>query len=352
MTHPIPPGADDASPRGRGATRVALQLLALALSLALLVWAGSLALAEENRERLSQLLDAGIAPFAFACALVALSILVNGLTFWLTLLPVHRLRAMDVVAVNAIATMLSPLPFKVSLISRVVIHRRRDGVRYTDLAAWFIAFGVVALMVAGPISVASLVRGKTDAWWWTISVGGSLLCAALAVVAGRLALGSERLRKWTLGTGAMLASAKNMLALLALRAVEMGALAGRFVVASAALGSPLSWSESLLAASVYIASGMAAPAGTLGAREGAVAGMAFLPLGLDAGLLAAASLLVTAAEIVTSLALGAAGALWIRPDRLLSARSGPAGAPPTRPGRRGRRPEPPAEPAPPPPAQP
>ena len=71
-------------------------------------------------------------------------------------MPVQRLRTLDVVAVNAIATLLNYLPFKLSVISRIVIHNRRDGVPLGKIVGWLAAVGVGGVISFGPVALVSL----------------------------------------------------------------------------------------------------------------------------------------------------------------------------------------------------
>ncbi|HRQ74272.1 MAG TPA: hypothetical protein PLU35_14715, partial [Phycisphaerales bacterium] len=132
--------------------RLAVQGLGFVAGLVLLGWCVRAALSPENREQLSKLGDAPAWAVAALLGLSVASVALNGLAFWCALLPARRLHASDVIATNALATFLNYLPFKLSAISRVVIHNRRDRVPLLTIGGWFGA--VLGVMV---VSLAPLV---------------------------------------------------------------------------------------------------------------------------------------------------------------------------------------------------
>lgn len=303
--------------RPRGVARIAVQVVGLLAGLGLLAWVFMLAFMGENRANLDRLAEAGWRPAGVILALQAAAILVGAAPFWTTLLPRRRLSLIDLASVNALATMLSPLPFKISVMARVLAHRRRDGMKFIEIASWFSAMGATLGCVLVSVAGASLIAGEVGALWWAIAGAGVVGGGATILVVSRFVRTRPRLDKWTLRAAELLSHPLPMVGTFAARIVDIGLLAARFWVASAALGQALDAGGALLAASVYVMSGNLAPAGTLGAREGAVAGLALLPVGLDPGSIAAASLVVTGGEIAASLPLGVAGAWRLRAWRLL-----------------------------------
>lgn len=303
--------------------RLGIQVGGVLLSLGLLAWVLSLVLAPANRDAISRMLDAGIGPPLALVGLTLVSLVVNGLGFRETLAPIQRIPQMEMQAVNAIATAASPLPFKMSLITRVAIHRRRHDVPFVVIGGWFVAFGVVAGCINGPALLASVVRGRLDVLWWAIFVAGVLACSGNVLFGASLARRWERLDHFTLRAGRMLGDPRRLALLLTLRTADLATFVARFAVAAVAMGMDLSFADAVFASTVYLMAGMVAPAGTLGVREGAVAGVAMLPGSLDPTALATLSLTVTVAEIATSLVAGAAGAIWLKPHELLR-RTAPA----------------------------
>jgi len=310
-------------PSRRSRTRLALQVLGMVVSLGLLVWAASLALTPENQESLARLRQA---PAHLALALVALvlaSVVLNGVIFQTILAHTHRLGALHLVAVTGIATLLAFLPFKLSLLARVFIHRRRDGLRYRVLIAWLASVGGLSVCVLGPATLASLWRAQLDALWFAGAVVAPAALLALAVAVARRVRTIPALHAVTLGSAEYATSVPRVATLGALRLTDLASMALRFAIAAQILGIDLTASEAVVAASVYFITGLLSPSGNLGAREGAVTGVGFLPA-IDASReLALIALTVTAAEIVGALIAGALGALYERPDRLIAAPAGP-----------------------------
>jgi hypothetical protein len=298
-------------------TRTGVQLAGVLLSLGLLAWVLSLVLAPANRDAISRMLEAGAGPPLALVGLTLVSLVVNGLGFRETLAPVQRIPQMEMQAVNAIATAASPLPFKMSLITRVAIHRRRHAVPFVVIGGWFVAFGVVAGCINGPALLASVARGRLDALWWLIFIAGVFACACGVLFGASLARRWERLDHLSLRAGRMLGDPRRLALLMGLRTADLATFVARFSVAATAMGMHLSFADAIFASAIYLMAGMVAPAGTLGVREGAVAGVAMLPGDLDPTALATLSLTVTVAEIATSLFAGAVGATWLKPHELL-----------------------------------
>jgi MFS family permease len=328
-------------PTPRSVLKIAVQLIGFAAGLALLGWCAREALKPGNREQLARLGEAAPGPvlLLFACSLATLAL--NGLIFWVTLLPEKRLRVSDTLATNAFATMLAYMPFKISVVARVALHNRRDGVALMTIAAWFGAIGAMVIVALGPVSVVSLWRQGVDTLWWVGSGAGvvaslALLLIVAGVLAGERGLGRlhrvlDPLRIAPLtrfmrtdvfaklhGVFGMLAHPGAVLGATALRLSDVGVLTVRFMVAASILGVGLGWEEGVLFASSYFLIGMLSPFGMLGAREAGSMGVA-AALGFgDAGeSVAVVILLVTATESLTYLVAGVAGAVWVRPDRLV-----------------------------------
>lgn len=319
------------------ARRLAVQAVAFALGLALLGWAIALALAPENRRGLEQLKEASPLLAGAVVGLAAASVALNGLIFWVTARPLHRLPCGEVLAVNALATLLAFLPFKLSVVARVAIHRRRDRMPYRALVAWLAATAGLSLATLVVLTAAAMWRRHIDmAWAGAVAAGLAVLVAA-AYAGGRLAASRARLDALTLGAGAIGRSVPTVVSHVALRLADVTAQAGRFALVAAALGYPLTFDGAVILASVYFVVGVVSPAGNIGVREGAVFGLGHVvsSLGLGPGELAQIALVVTAGEVVSQLTLGTAAGLWLRPDRLVSARRHPpagpdgVGSPPT-----------------------
>jgi Lysylphosphatidylglycerol synthase TM region len=326
----------------RRLVRIAVQLIGFAIGAALLVWAVRLALNEENSDQLKHLADAPLLHVVGLFALSVVTIILNGLIFHQTLVPVRRLRRLDVVAVNALATLLNYLPFKLSIISRVLIHNRRDGVPLGEIAGWLAAVGVSGVIGFGPVALVSIWHPTIDALWIGLSGAGVVLLAAVTIALSRYfggASGHARLERIgrslripyasallnaRLVTEAhqgldMLGHVRTVALVVALRLVDLAVQAGRFLVAAALLGVGFSPGQAMVFAVVYFFIGVVSPAGMLGLREGGTIAFAAL-LGMTESqytAFAPVPLLVTATEAVVAFAMAGVSIAWLRPDRLL-----------------------------------
>lgn len=316
---PAPQGADIDTPlpaRRWTARRIAFQIVGLVIGLGLLAWAASLALSESNRACFTAMREAPPWKSALLVGLSATGLLLNGLMFWAVLRPLRRLDALDVIAVNAIATFLSVLPFKIGLATRLTIHHRRDKVRWRDLLAWLAAMGALALAVLVPLAAAGLWRRQLDALWWLTAVGGIGLANLIGVWCGRSADRWPVLARLSLGADRIVRHPSAVVAHVALRSADIIALTGRFLVASWIIGLALPVDQAVLIATTYFLLSVSTPTGTLGFREAGVAALG-LARGLDHDALALLALVVTGAELLAAAIIGVLGAARIRPGAVL-----------------------------------
>lgn len=327
----------------RGVVGVIVQIVGFAVGIVLLGWAVRMALRPENREQLSKLSEATPGELLLLLVLAALSVGFNGIIFWVVLNPVHRIRATDVIATNAIATFLAYLPFKLSVVSRFVIHNRRDKVPVLTIGAWIIAEAILMAAVLGPLILVSVWLKEVNALWWLVSLtgvlGGTLLGSWLS---RRLAgdAGLDRLSRVGLGarlTGTdayrrlhtgfeMLGHPRATLIANGLRLVDIVTFALRFYVAARVLELPISMQDALLLGATYFIIGAASPAGMLGTREAGTIGVAEL-VGISSGALSSAGggqvpiaatvLFVTAVEGVVNLGCAGFGIAWLKARRAL-----------------------------------
>ncbi|TVQ32149.1 MAG: hypothetical protein EA376_06635 [Phycisphaeraceae bacterium] len=305
--------------------RFLFQIVGFLVGLGLLGWCLHLALSsEETRAGLARLFqEAGIRSLGVLILLSSLSLTINGLAFWITLSPIRRLRMLDVIAVNALATIAANLPFKLSALLRILIHNRHDGLAFKTIIAWFAAMAALTIGVLGPLGLAAVWRREVDWTWWTTFIGGAAAFATCAVIGGRIARNSPRLDKLTLGAGHMLGHAPAVFGHVCLRLIDICLQMMRFMVAASILGYTLSPTAALFFAATYFITGVVSPAGSLGMREGAVVAAGMLPMGYGPGVeaMAAIALIVTAGELLTQFALSIPALLLIRPDRLIRPRS-------------------------------
>lgn len=330
-------------------TRV-IQLVGFLIGIALLAYVVRLALNEDNREGLRQLGEASPASIAALLAVTAIGLTASGVQFWLVLRPIRRLNPLDVLSTNYIAILLSYLPFKLSVMFRLAIHKGRDGIPLAIIGPWFGAIGIVLLIPTLPIVILADVRPVLDAIGLATVAGMTvLLTAATATLATRFGQGrglararaladrqpigiikrlvrSETFERFDESLG-MLASFRHGLLLMSIRVIDIAAFAGRFYIVSRMLGEPMDFGACVIASAVYFFIGVFSPIGSLGAREAGTAG-AFalfnsigldLSSGIDHEQVAVISVVVTGAELLVSLTTAALGIAWLRPDRLLRA---------------------------------
>lgn len=338
---PAPPGA----PRPLTARSIAFRAIGAVLSLSLLGWCIWVAFRPENREHLQRMLDAPPHVFITLLALSAASLAFNGATFWLTLRPARALPLRDVEAANAVASFLGYLPFKLSILFRFIIHNRRDGVPLLTIGAWLASNAAIVIATLTPPCAASLMRGRIDWQWFVISLGGWAFCFMTLTALARHFAGdtgliriqsladTTRIRPLgRLARASLFVRAHAGLAMLASRPVVAGAMclrltdillqAGRFLIASSAIGAALGPGKSILAASTFFMLGLLSPAGAVGAREGGTTGLVKLleiP-GVSHESLAVVALAVSATEAVVFAAAAIIGAIYLRLHRLLLAR--------------------------------
>ena len=326
--------------RARNPVRLAIQLAGFIVGLGLLVWCARLAFSENNRAGLERLGDASAGEVSLLLALSCVGIIVNGLTFWLVLRPVRRIELRGMLATNAVATFLSYLPFKLSVMLRVAVHRQRDGVPLALIGPWFAAVGVVMMSAVAPILLITAWRRDVDVVWVMMLAGLLIIEAGVLSSVSRLIGGQRGLRvvqrladRQPIGVIkkivrsetfvlfdeglAMLASFRQALAAIGLRVVDLAAMAARFYVASRIVGSPMPAGESLVGSVAYFFIGVFSPVGALGAREGGTAGLVSWLGEFDFETLALIAVVVTGAELIVTAIFAAAGIAWLRPDRLI-----------------------------------
>jgi len=336
--------AEAASPgaftRERSPLKLVVQLVGFAGGLALLAWCGTLAFNEENRAGLQRLGDANPLHVAALLGLALATLVINGTLFWQILLPVRRIGFVGMQATNALATFLSYLPFKLSMMSRIAIHKKRDGVPIMLIGPWFAANGATMLAVIGVIVLVSLWRQTLDLTWILVAAGlvigawGFTLLAArtlggerglnLAIaIADRQPVGlikklvrSDAFRKLDEGLG-MLSSPGHLAMTMALRLTDVIINTLRFQVAASIVGSPLSFGEALIGSAAYFMISVLSPAGSLGAREAGSAGIMGLLALVDLEKFALIAVVVTGTEVIVNILGAAAGIAYLRPHRLI-----------------------------------
>ncbi len=329
---------DPARTGTRSAWGVIVQIVVFGIGIALLGWAVREAMREENRAQLAKLSEATAGELLLLLTLAALSVGFNGIIFWVIINPVQRLRATDVIATNAIATFLAYLPFKLSVVSRFVIHNRRDKVPMLTIGAWILAEAVLIAAALAPLALVSLWLKEINALWWLVSLIGVFGCTIVGSAMARQLAGdvglarlsrvglNERITSSDAFTRVhsgfeMLGHPRATLIANAFRLIDILAFALRFYIAAQVLELPISMQDSLLLGACYFMIGAASPAGMLGTREAGIIAIAEL-VGISSGAIggsesgpppiAATVLFVTAVEAVVNLGCAGFGIAWLK----------------------------------------
>ncbi len=306
--------------------RIALQLLGAGVGVALLWWALHLALSGKNADAIAKLKDAPPLKVAAMIALSALSLAINGVMFWLTLLPIKRIPVGETVAANFIATCLSILPFKLSLIVRTLVHIRKHKVTWKQMAAWYAAFAGLTLgtvLIVGAVIYWSISRGGM----LDLKVAGILVLAlagfmGLVHLCGRMiplvARRFPKLAMLSLGAEKIALSPGIVAGHVGLRVVDLCTYGLRFWIAASMIEVDLSPAQGMQVGCTNMLLRALAPAGTLGFTEAGTAAAGAL-MGLTKDTVALLALLCTAGEFMASLPLAVIAWIWLAPHKLWKA---------------------------------
>jgi hypothetical protein len=303
--------------------RLIIQAIGAAIGITLLWWALHLARSGDNAQAIERLKEAPPAKVAVMLGLSALSLILNGVMFWLTLLPLKRIPAGETVAANCIATNLSILPFKLSLIVRSLVHIRKHGVSWKQMAAWYAAFG--GLTLGTMAIVASLM------YWWARKGKGIdltllvLIALGLAAFMGVVHLGGRmiplvakafpKLGMLSLGAEKIAMTPGVVAGHIGLRVLDLLTYGLRFWIAASIVGLDLKFAQAIQVGSINMTLRAVAPAGTLGFTEAGTAALGSL-MGLEPDTLALLALMYTAGEFMASLPLAIAAWIWLAPHKL------------------------------------
>lgn len=316
MSDPPPPPTMPPGRRPRGALRASTQLVIFGASIGAFVWVFNLAFSESNRERLAQISEPDPALLGALIAFTAASIVVNGLIFRALVRPIGSVRATDLVAVNAVATFLAILPFKIGLLTRVLIHNKRDGIRLPDIMRWFVANAAITIAVLLPIWGVSWWRGRADAVWWVGVLAGPALCVAAGVLLCRAAERIRLLGVLSLGSHVILRDGRAALGAFALRIADVAFMALRFLAAASLAGVEVEAGQAAFLGVSFFLVSVIAPSGAQAFQVAGTVGIGAL-LGMDAESSALVGLVVVAAEVGTAAVMALAGFWLLRLDRLI-----------------------------------
>lgn len=325
-TAPAPATAADPAPIGRdiaddgpqrGGLQTILQTIGAIAGLALFAWAISIVLGPENRPRLEKMAQAPLWAIITLAVLTAGSIALNAMVFWFTIRAWRKLRATDLIAVNVISTFTAILPFKIGLLVRMFIHRRRDGIGWTTMAGWFAATAALALAVLVPVGAVGAWRGKIDVLWVLGVALGPAVCTGAGLIAARVVPRIGVPAKLMLGADKALGNLRIAAGAMLVRMGDVAVQCARFWVGAMVVGSPIGAEQAALLGSTYFLIKVVAPV-SLGFVEMGTAGMAGL-IGVDPQLIALVAVAITATETLVAAVFVGPAAAWLRLHRLFGA---------------------------------
>ena len=294
-----------------------LQVAGFAVGCALVAWCVARAL-RDGGDGLEKLRAAPLElVIALLLATVA-SIACSGLTFWALVRPIRPLSAIEMQAVNLMASLFNYAPVRLGLVLRCAFHWKVERIPATDLAAWLAGVAAVTLATLSAGLAAGFVQlplGRAEPRLDVVFLASYLLvCGAAATglaFAGRLPI----LRRLLRG-GERVVTSPSALALGVLfRTVDLAAWGARMWAAARIVGVEIGPAQAVLLAAVAIL-GASNPLGRIGWREWLVTVTAPLVLGGTAEpdqlevLTAQLALLESASEAAVTIPLGVLGTIW------------------------------------------
>ena len=330
------PESTNLNPASRTRRRI-IQIALAALALALFTWAAILAKQQLDtvNETTGQtgwqdLRNAGLPRVALLLALSATSVLMNGLMWWLAIRPVRQLPLGRTIGANAIATLLSFIPMKPSVIFRALFHKRADNLPILQLGGWAVAMG--ALLIAGlapPVALALILPATQAELWWILApttviasaIAGTFISRFLATgpgwrafeqlttrlfkQSGQRAINSDAFKNLHSGIF-MLARFPTTVGGSALRFIDGLNYGARFYIAASILGLDLGFAQGVVFGMTFFLIGVFSPIGAFGIRE-LITGFVLSKLtAADNGF--AVTVFVQAIEMIAVLALAAIAA--------------------------------------------
>ncbi len=240
-----------------------------------------------------------------------LGTILDGLVFWGIIRPYHRLKVMDVQAVNMSAACMNYAPIRLGTIFRIIYHARVDRVPIVPILAWFGAIVITTAACLGSVVLATLVMGEPG-MGWAIVLGLSMVLSGFIIwILARIPL----IIRYARGVDKMFGDPRALVAGIVGRLLVLGNGCLRMAIAAEILGIPLGINEVIL---LSVAALMLSfnPLGRFGWREAAVAFITAKfasdslggqdPLGVATQL----ALVESAGEALIVVPLGIATSIW------------------------------------------
>jgi len=298
----------------RSAGRLAVHLIGFVIGLALLGWCVYTAARQGDWSRL---LNAHPTHVALLVGCTMVSLVANGMTFWITIQPVKRLCFRNLMLLNVLANLLNYAPLRLGAIARVAYHLRVDRLKLLTIGAWFACILWIFGLGVGSAASATIMRPQLDLVWILLFIGQLVLGGALT----RAVIGWRFISPYSQGADVMLRSPAALWGAMALRIVDIAAYIGRMAAAMLMLELTIPASHVVLLALVATVANLI-PFGRLGFREMAVTIVALRlnALGLDGsaieqfdeGRWAQLALIESAGEAIVVVPCGLCVAWWYR----------------------------------------
>lgn len=320
--------------------RFTLQGIFFLGGLALLWWVIREATKPENKDALERIKNAQPADIALLIGLTIATFFVQGCSFWAAIRPVRRLPMLGIQATNAVAGILANPPGKISILWRIFIHNRRDGVPILTIGAWFVAATIGISAGTNPVFFTSYFHPTIDIVWFGCIAGGLVashllvysIASAFAGERGLLrvrgmvrAILPRRFKPFADSTaiarvqaGAdMLAHPWWLAAQIAFRVMDLLLLGARLWLCAKIAGVALDYAPALVLAAFRFAIATLLPSGAVGSQEAGTIKVAERFAPDAAAAMPAVLLLMLAVELLVAAVLGLIGVIYLRPDRLL-----------------------------------
>lgn len=290
--------------------KLVIQVIGFVIGMGLLLWCIALAFEGDGWHRLTTA-PPGLVVGLAACSLV--SVVVNGVIFWLVIRPVHPLKLWDLQCLNFGVALLNYAPIRLGLIARVAYHLRVDRMSLLVVGGWLAAIAYTLALALGACILATVVRPIFDLAWAGLVAGQILLGGALTWAV----MGQTIVVRYGRGMDRMLRRPSSLFGALGLRLVDIAAFVGRMACAAAILDLALTASDVLLLGFAALAMSLS-PLGRTGFREAAVAFVAARLAGANAGHdqvqanMALLAIVESAGEAIVFVPGGAIAMFWYR----------------------------------------
>ena len=305
------------TPARPSTARMIVQVVGFVVGCALVAWCAQRAFAKGG-DGLAKLREADPMLVATLVGATFVSIVCSGFTFLAMARPLRKFSAIEMQAVNLMASLFNYAPVRLGLALRCAFHWRVERMSATDIGAWIAGVAIVTLGGLGSALAAGLLQiplGRSTPaldWLWFAIYGACLALGSLLTLwIGRNAL----LRRFLKGGERVLSSPRALAESLAFRTVDLAMWSLRMWAAARIIGVELGPAQAALLAAVAIL-GAGNPLGRIGWREALVAFVAPLVIGGGAStdeldsLTSQMALLESAGEAVLTIPLGVLGAIW------------------------------------------